>query len=84
MLQKKMKFVELSKGSVEGTDYNNVALSDGIRTATLKNQTGQDDYLATLKEGQEVTVTLDAVIVKGPNRTSRFDVSLHKVETVAK
>lgn len=74
------KFVELSKGEMEGTVYNNVILSDGLRSAKCKNKTNKDDFLTTLPEGTEVKVKLEPIIVKGPNSTTRWDVSLVEIE----
>jgi len=54
MSQVVYKFVEFGKGTYEGHEYNNVTLSNGIRAVKFKNRTGQDELLATLKEGDEV------------------------------
>lgn len=78
-------FVEHSKGVMDGTTYNNISLSNGLRTAVVKNETGVDDYDKTVwREGREVNVTLENKIVKGPNRTSVFAVVVTKMELVEK
>jgi len=82
MKPQKLVFVELSKGQMEDVSYNNVALSNGIRTASVKNLTAQDDYIKTLKEGDAVVCEFEASIVKGPNKTTRFDLTLVKIEKV--
>jgi len=77
-------FVELSKGQMEDVVYNNVALSNGLRAASVKNATGKDDFIKTLKESDKVLCTFEAVIVKGPNKTTRFDLSLVDIAKVAR
>lgn len=42
MLNKQFLFVEHSKGTFEGTAYDNVLLSDGLTTGKFKNETGQE------------------------------------------
>lgn len=80
-MAKKYVFVEHSKGEMEGTLYNNISLSNGIRTAVVKNKTGiADEVLATLEEGDEVLPTFEVKIVKGQNRTSVFAIELIKME----
>lgn len=84
-MAKKYVFVEHSKGEMEGTSYDNISLSNGIRTAVIKNKTGiADEVLATLEEGDEVLPTFDVKIVKGPNRTSIFTTELVKMELPTK
>jgi len=53
-MQSKYKFVAHRAGIFEGTAYNNVLLSNGIRTLPFKNKTNQDDLIKTLMEGDEV------------------------------
>jgi len=52
-------FVEWSHGEFEGTTYNNIALSNGIRTLSFKNKTNNQELLEELKEGDQVIVQLD-------------------------
>lgn len=47
-------FVGHSKGEYEGTKYNKVKLSDGIRILALKNSTGQDDFSTFVPEKTQV------------------------------
>jgi len=76
-------FVEFSKGVTDsGIHYNNVHISDGIRSCGVKNETQQDDLIATLKEGDKINVELVPVISKGPNKTTQWSVALKKVEKV--
>lgn len=61
------KFVELSKGEFEGTVYNNVTLSDGLRACKFKNATNQDDAISKMTEGLSVEPVFEIVIGKvGP------------------
>lgn len=38
-------FVQHLKGEFEGTKYNYIKVSDGVRIIKLKNSTGTDDFL---------------------------------------
>jgi len=73
-------YVEHSHGEFEGTTYDNVTLSNGIRSAVCKNNTGLSDLDKNFKEGDEVIPTFETAIVKGPNRTSIFATTLVKLE----
>lgn len=37
-------YVGHSKGEFEGSKYDNVKLSDGVRVISVKNKTGQTDF----------------------------------------
>jgi len=53
-------FVEFSKGEYEGTFYDNVLLSNGVRTLKCKNLTDEHALLAVLKpEVDKVTATIE-------------------------
>jgi len=82
MKPQKFIFVEFSKGEYEGNSYNNVTLSDGIRAASIRNMTGADEILATLKESQQLNCEFETVIEKAPNKTTRFSVVLKKFEVL--
>jgi len=53
-MQAILTFVEWSHGSMEGTKYDKVILSDGLLALKVNNKTGDDETLADLKEGQSV------------------------------
>jgi len=57
-MQSKYKFVAHRAGTFEGTAYNNILLSNGIRTLSFKNKTNQDDLLKTFLEGEDVNCEL--------------------------
>jgi len=80
MISNVYTFVELSKGQMEDVVYNNVALSNGLRSASVKNNTGKDDLIAKLKEGDKVVCTFETAIVKAPNRSTKFEVVLTDIE----
>lgn len=64
-MQKDLLFVEHSAGEFEGTVYDNVILSDGIRAVKVKNLTGKtSDYFRQLGEGDKVVCTLDVTTGK--------------------
>jgi len=50
-----LTFVEWSHGSMEGTAYDNVLLSDGLMAMKVKNKNKLD--LSSFKEGDQVTCT---------------------------
>jgi len=54
-MTEKYIFVEHSHGEFEGTSYNKIVLSNGLRALSFKNKTSDsDELLASLKEGDEV------------------------------
>jgi len=56
------KFVEHSHGEFEGKTYNNIAISNGIRTLSFQNKVSDSDQLellSVLKEGDAVKIKLD-------------------------
>jgi len=59
-----LKFVEFSHGEFEGKTYNNVSLSNGIRTLSFKNKTNLDEVLATFQEGDEVVADIEITFGK--------------------
>jgi len=54
-MQTTLTFVEWSHGSMEGTTYDNVILSDGMLAMKVKNKKKLD--LSSFKEGDQVTCT---------------------------
>jgi len=68
-------FVEATEGTLDdGTPYNNITLSNGLRACSVKNLTGKTGLKNLFKEGDEVKVVLEPSIVKGPNKTTQWAV----------
>lgn len=77
---KKLKFVEYSAGEYEGTLYDNVVLSNGMRASKVKNLTGLGaPFFNDLKEGDDVNCEFDINIAK-----SGFVVELTKIQKIQK
>lgn len=77
-MPKSMIFVEWSRGTFEGKNYDSVRLSDGVETMKVKNLSGASDLLETLTRGQKVNCTFDIV----PKKGDVASVVLKKIELI--
>jgi len=79
-MQKRFKFIEFSAGEFEGTVYNNIILSDGLRALKAKNATGKDkQFFSQFKEGQDVDCEIE--ITAGKNGAVVKVLSIDAVKT---
>jgi len=73
MHEAEYKFVEHSKGTFEGSVYDNVVLSDGVMTAKFKNGTGESDF--SFKRGDPVSIKFSLEFAKSGLRATLKEIA---------
>jgi len=79
-MQQELIFVGHSKGTFEGSDYDNLMLSNGVRAFKVKNSTGKTSFPELIPEKSKVLVTFK--ITAGRKEIAQVEVT--KIELITK